>query len=79
MITTRLPVARIVFAVHGQSSPAPILLRQKIHREMDALQLAPRDSKIARLLGARRDQHCLKSRRKSAIEIAAPAWAPHEH
>ena len=35
---------------------APVLLRQELHREMNALQLAAGDVQIARLLGAAREQ-----------------------
>ena len=55
MMMTCLPVARIcesqvIARVHL------VLLRQKLHREVDALQLAARDVQIARLLGAARQQ-----------------------
>ena len=36
---------------------APVLLRQKIHREMDALELAPGDRQVARLLAAAGEHH----------------------
>ena len=43
-----------------------ILLRQKIHREMDALQFAARYGKIARLLGAARQQNRVELRHNIA-------------
>ena len=36
---------------------APVLLRQKLHRKMDALQLAARNRQVARPLAAARQQH----------------------
>ena len=45
--------------VLGIALVAMVLLRQEFHREMDALQLAPGDRKIARLLRAHRQDHGL--------------------
>src|SRR5271166_5153138 len=42
--------AVVAFAAH-----APVLLRQELHGEMDAVKLASRDGKVARLLGAARE------------------------
>ena len=44
MMITCLPVARIAWASgHRIARDAVVLLRQKIHGEMDALQFAPGD------------------------------------
>ena len=57
MMTTRLPVARIGFRIgHPVAFAAAVLLRQKIHGEVDALQFAAGHVQIARLLGAARQQ-----------------------
>ena len=37
------------------AADAPVLLRQEVHGEMDALELAARDRQVARLLGAARE------------------------
>ena len=53
MTTTFLPLARIWLDVALRLiTHAPVLLRQKIHREMDAFQLAAGDRQIARLLAS---------------------------
>ena len=54
--TTFLPVGedRLDIALRLVAD-APVLLRQEVHREMDALELAARDRQIARLLGAARE------------------------
>ena len=51
--TTFLPVARIGSTLPLRlAADAPVLLRQEIHGEMDALQLAAGDRQVARLFGA---------------------------
>jgi hypothetical protein len=57
MITTRLPVARI--SSPGTVSPfvAAVLLRQKLHGEVNALQLAAGNAQVARMFGAAGQQH----------------------
>src|SRR6202021_553773 len=44
---------------------APILLRKKIHREMNAVQLAPGNQEIPRLFGAYRDQNRVEAARQA--------------
>ena len=64
--------------VSAPRSPAHalVLLRQKIHREMDALQLAARDGQIARLLGAHRQHDRRRNRlRRSSSETLTPMCA----
>jgi len=39
------------------ASVAPVLLREIVHREMDALELPPRHRQVARLLGAHGETH----------------------
>ncbi len=56
--TTCLPPARISFTPSERlAGDAPVLLRQEIHREMDAVELAAGDRQIARLLGAAGQRH----------------------
>ena len=54
---------------HGIAFADLIRLRQEIHREMDALQLAARNFQIARLLGAARQQDGVEI----ALQIRSPA------
>ena len=59
MTTTCLSLARIggTESRSGFAAVAAVLLRQEVHREMDAVQLAPGDRQIARLLGAAGERH----------------------
>ena len=58
MTTTCLPPARIGSASpRGLAADAAVLLRQEVHGEMDALELAPGDRQVARLLGAAGEHH----------------------
>ena len=54
MITTRLPVARIWSDTCRLRTT--VLLRQKIHGEVDAVQLAAGHGQVARVLGAAGEQ-----------------------
>jgi hypothetical protein len=58
MTTTCLPVARIgsLFAA-GSPADAPVLLRQEIHGEVNALELAAGHRQVARLFGAAGEHH----------------------
>ena len=56
--TTCLPLARIGgTSPSGFAADAAVLLRQEIHGEMDAVELAARDRQVARLLGAAGQRH----------------------
>ena len=62
--TTCLPVARIGSTLaDGLAADAAVLLRQEIHGEMDALELAAGDRQVARLLGAAGQRHRVVVRR----------------
>ncbi len=53
MTTTCLPSARIGSPAAGRlAADAPVLLRQEIHGEMDAFEIAAGHRQVARLLGA---------------------------
>ncbi len=45
---------------HPIARNTPVLLRQKIHREMDAVEFAAGNPQIPRLLRARREQDCIE-------------------
>ena len=65
-------MARSVFlAAH-----APVLLRQKFHGEMDALELASRNGQIARLLGTSREHQRIVTRQQLIAFTLTPTWAP---
>ena len=56
--TTCLPVARIGADVARRfAADAAVLLRQEIHREVDALEVAARDRQVARRFGAAGQRH----------------------
>ena len=56
--TTCLPSARIGCDVALRlAGDAPVLLRQEVHGEMDAVEIAAGNGEIARLFGAAREQH----------------------
>ena len=58
MTTTCLPPARIGSPVAGRlAADAAVLLRQEVHGEMDAVELAAGDRQVARLLGAAGENH----------------------
>ena len=59
MTTTCLPPARIGSAPGDLrlAAHAPVLLRQELHGEMDALELAARDRQVAPFLGAAGEHH----------------------
>ena len=73
---TRLSLARI-----GLSSPArlaahpPVLLRQEIHGEVNAVELASRDRQVARLLGAAGERDRVVGR-EFFHRLVTPTWAP---
>ena len=47
----------VELAIYRAAGDAAVLLRQELHREMDAVELAAGDRQIARLLRAGRDEH----------------------
>ena len=58
MTTTCLPSAVIGLTLpSGSSRDAAVLLRQELHREVDAVELAAGDRQVARSLGAARQHH----------------------
>ena len=46
---------RLIIGDDRLARDAPVLLRQEIHGEMHAVELAARDGQVARLLGAARE------------------------
>ena len=81
MITTRLPVAEHGrLAVDPVARAEPVLLRQKIHGEVDAVQLAAGNVQIARMLGAAGQQNGVELRAKVFHrDVAADVRVGPEH
>ena len=75
MTTTCLPVAR---SAGDAVSPATtlVLLRQKLHGEMNAVELAPRNRQVARLLGAAREHDRVEFGRPRPDDSSAVAACP---
>ena len=74
--TTCLPSARIGATLpSGSSAHAPVLLRQELHGEMDAVELAARDRQVARLLGAAGEHDRVVARRRArSTSSSMPTW-----
>ena len=77
MTTTCLPAARIGSSGAARlAADAAVLLRQEVHGEMDALELAARDRQVARLLGAAGEHHrVVLGDELLGRDIVTPTWA----
>ena len=63
MMTTRLPVARMAVVVGDDvARRAAVVLLEELHREVDAVELAPRDRQIARLARAAAEHDRVETR-----------------
>ena len=74
---TCLSLARIgATSPHRFAADAAVLLRQEIHREMDAVELAARNRQVARLFGAAGERHRVIVPTSSSAGTLTPTSAP---